>query len=140
MSVQRKVHYVNKVTYKFDADHCYENTYGESLTVPNETMTIKEIMQRALNGIAPEEKQVLYLDAELDSISRYYSKGLDITEVHELREANKELASKIEKAIKDAEHLEQTDSEDVSESGDTQVSNRGESSNGGSDRGSGTED
>ena len=46
---------------------------GESLTVPGEAMTIKEIMERALRGMPPVASNAEFFDQEdLEKIDEFY--------------------------------------------------------------------
>lgn len=84
-------------------DHSYSKTEGDSLTVPNEAYTIREIYERSAGGLMstqglirdgyyPEESE--FDDVDLEKISR-----LDFTEIQEekLRLLNSEISSHLKK-------------------------------------------
>lgn len=79
-------YYVTKSRYTArDKDYGKEHPKGESMTVPGETMTMKEIVKRYQNGIVPDETPVVYMDSEdVASINHYYSRDLDLTDIDNL--------------------------------------------------------
>lgn len=76
---------VNKHTYKRLKKH-QEAGGGKSLTRPNEAYSLKEILQRAQMGIAPEiYKRAIYVDSQhFDDIDLESVKNMDIAELQEL--------------------------------------------------------
>lgn len=84
-----------------------EHPSGESQTVQGETMSIKEIMARALNGIAPIGREFPYFDQEdLDNIRSF---PIDLTDLDNTREEIENLGAVVTEAIaaRDAEEAEE---------------------------------
>ena len=55
-----------------------------SMTVPGEALSIKQIMERALNGISPQERQVEFFDQE--NFDRILEAPQDISDLVTMRE------------------------------------------------------
>lgn len=74
----------------------YETPKGESQTVPNETLTIKQIMVRAMNGHLPVEHHGQYMPvSHIDKVTKFHRPLIDQTELEELREQNKDREQQI---------------------------------------------
>lgn len=98
-----KLYYKVKHLYDPSEDVCFEHLEGESQTVPGDAMSIKDIMARAMNGIEPDRKEVMYLDSDLDSIDRYFGQSLDLTDVDELSDRIEILSDRIKAAQSESE-------------------------------------
>lgn len=85
--------------YTFDLEKIGEKTINPSLTEPNQTMTVQQLMNRAvMQGHFPDpDKNADYLDAELDEIDKFYGQGLDLTDIDEARRFTKDLEERIDK-------------------------------------------
>lgn len=56
---------------------------GDSMTVPGQTLTIKQIMERALNGIKPDLQESPFFDVEdLEMLQEF---PIDLTDLDESR-------------------------------------------------------
>lgn len=74
----------------------YETPKGESQTVPNETLTIKQIMVRAMNGHLPVEHHGQYMPvSHVDKVTKFHRPLIDQTDLEELREQNQDREQKI---------------------------------------------
>lgn len=87
---------------QFEAEITLENK-GETMTVPNEVDSIQQILKRMAAGNLPPEGPEVYFDMEIDQISKYNRKYLDLTELEELKQRNIELAQLIDWHITDLE-------------------------------------
>ena len=92
----KSLYYVTKRRFK--------PTEGEisnmaSKTIPNETMTIRQILDRYQKTGHIERKPLVYLDEQLEAISRYNNPGaLDYTDLDELNEKVQILQESIQQA------------------------------------------
>lgn len=86
----------------------YEQPVGKSQTRQNDTMSIKEIMERYQQGLQPVEREPIYLDQEdIDKINHYYAPGaLDLTDLSALKQHNEEMLAAVNDAIKKKEAAE----------------------------------
>jgi uncharacterized small protein (DUF1192 family) len=96
----KRVYYITQASYDCNAENVFEKCEGESQTKPNDTLTIEQIYQRALNGIKPDEKPAFYLDTEIHNIDKFYGQPLDLTDVQELKNRVGFLNSELDEAIK----------------------------------------
>ena len=85
----------------------YEIQPGEkndlpSLTVPGETMSIAQLMERAMAGSPIVGNNYEYLDSEdVDMIDKFFAPGaLDLTDIAELPDKVDRLREKVEEGIK----------------------------------------
>ena len=69
---------------------------GESMTVPSETMTIQEILQKHAAGLVDLDRNNIYLDAELEEIDRFHGQPMDLTDLDALAERIEVLNKSIE--------------------------------------------
>lgn len=102
-----------------------ESDFGESLTIPGEAMSIKQIMERAMGGIAPEQRNYQYFDEEdLDKVDRFFSNpgSFDLTDLDEFRERVTNLKEAVDRAVrkKDEETEEPEEAEVIEENVDTE--------------------
>lgn len=77
--------------------------FDESMTVPGQAKTIKQIMERALGGLMPDGRLVEYFDQEdLDKINKYYANpgSLDLTDLDEMAEHVEALQDVVKKGQK----------------------------------------
>jgi len=90
-------------TLNFDPkkDISPENTVGASLTVPDESYSIKELINRHQNGLpinlnvhGEYEDEVDFDDHDREKIS-----SLDLTEIDQIMETNKQLMLKLKQAL-----------------------------------------
>lgn len=58
---------------------------GESMTRPNETMTIKDILKRNAAGLVQFDRNAIYMETELEHISKFNGRNLDIDDFAELQ-------------------------------------------------------
>lgn len=85
----------------------YEVNNEPSLTVPGESMTIKEIMARAMAGTEPEQGDAQYFDVDdVSHINEFFRQGLDLTDIDKLNARATELIGEIEEAKKRKEEAE----------------------------------
>lgn len=65
----------------------YEKTFGVSKTVPDQTMTMRQLLDRYARGLplAGAKEPVYYGEEDLPELHR-----LDLAEIQELRESNKQ--------------------------------------------------
>lgn len=79
----------------------FEEVTGESQTVPNETLTIRRLLEKYKAG-SPDilvGRQPLYFDVEdINAITHIYGQSIDFTDLDDLRARNEELNSLIEEA------------------------------------------
>lgn len=63
-----------------------ETEFGPSQTIPNQTLSMRELYKRYAEGKQLYGREPIYLDAEaVDMINRYYAPGsLDLTDVEAL--------------------------------------------------------
>lgn len=59
----------------------------ESLTVPGETRSIKELLARQLQGMDPETRELNYLEVDdIDNIDQFFGPMEDLTSLDEIRD------------------------------------------------------
>ena len=100
-----EVEYMNSSNYK---ERRPQGASGEvnlepSMTVPGDSMTIKEIMDRALAGIKPDTRAVQFFDTnDMDRINAF---PIDLTDLEGTRAELEALVTDVEEAIaeRDAE-------------------------------------
>lgn len=95
MSKQKTPTRRNIAQHEFELlPHHIEHPEGESMTVPDESMTIREIMRKHVSGMRVKEalfREGFYEDTEdFDSPDFSEISRLDFTEKDELRESNKQ--------------------------------------------------
>ena len=95
--------YVEKQQNNSDAGR-YEIPIGKSMTVPGEAMTIKEIMKRAMQGLAPATQQAPFMDIE--NPDYIPDNPIDLTDLDErariLRDQAEELEALYKKQMEEA--------------------------------------
>lgn len=74
-----------------------EETEESNMAVPNQTMTIREIYERSLRGVAPVLTDEQYLDEE--DLDRIQSLPSDLTDLDLLRDKINQISADIEEAI-----------------------------------------
>lgn len=104
--------YRNKSNYaeKTSDEQRFEHTVGKSLTVPNETMSIQEILDRYAKGQRPDEKRFIYLDVEdISLIDRFHrpARALDYTDLEELADKNQRMLDQLKKVQENIEKEKQ---------------------------------
>lgn len=69
----------------------FEKTVGPSMTIPDDSMSVQQLMERALNGIPPERRAMYFNEEEMDHDDVDYSKlkDLDMVEASELLAATR---------------------------------------------------
>jgi hypothetical protein len=72
-----------------------EKNYGNSITVPDQSYTVREILTKFASGTLSD----VYMEPEF-SEDLPDLRGLDITEIHELKKAQKEEVEKLDKKAK----------------------------------------
>lgn len=92
--------YKTQSTYKPSDDGKEFNT-GKSMTVPNDAMSMKQILERARNGMPPEFRHISYIDQEdLSKIDELFSPHIDLTDLDTMKKRIQETEKIIEDAIK----------------------------------------
>ncbi len=93
-----EVSYVNSKNYNQRRPEPRGSTLDPiSLTIPGESMTIKQIMDRAINGISPEFRKVEFFDQEdMDNINNFPT---DLTDLDNTRAELEALVIATEEAI-----------------------------------------
>ena len=86
-----------------------------SETIPGESMTIQEIFERFGQGIDPESSKIPYVDAEgAEFINQYYRRGaLDLTDLDELREHNRQMTEILRQAVTAKQEEEKAKAEEA---------------------------
>ncbi|AXL14956.1 hypothetical protein [Microviridae sp.] len=78
----------------------FETPKGKSKTVLGEARSIQELLERMVSGTFEDEKSnATYIDAEISQINKFYGQPLDLTDLDELRENNKQMLGEIEREI-----------------------------------------
>ncbi len=92
------VSYMNQANYTEKRVHPQgEINNDPSETIPGETLTIKEIMARALNGVGPATSNVEFFDQiELDNIQSFPT---DLTDLDASRQELIDIQASIDEAI-----------------------------------------
>lgn len=95
--------YRNHLGMQIMRDHTFSPDIAEGeeiMTIPGEAKSIKEIMDRALQGVPPTGRDVEYFDQEdLDLINEFHAPGsLDLTDLDRLDEQVKSLKEAVERA------------------------------------------
>lgn len=94
------MNYTNKANYKSGSG---ESSDLPSKTVQNETMSIKEILQRYSNGEKIQQNKVQYFDQEIDKIDHMFRPSLDLTDLEENKRKLKQKLDDYDKIIKEKE-------------------------------------
>lgn len=76
----------------------YEQPRGESLTIPGEAKTIKQLVERLQLGVPLPDKSPGYLDTDLDKIDHYFQMALDLTDMDDLSDRIRSTKDYIEQA------------------------------------------
>lgn len=85
------IRYTNIANYNYKAVRNEINTLP-SETVPNETMTIRQILERHVSGLAmPKERSPIYHD-ETEDMYVPDPRTLDLVDIQELAEKNDQMA------------------------------------------------
>jgi hypothetical protein len=88
---------------KREPEKMYEVIEGESKTIPNDAMTIQEIMERAMKGQEPEYKQVSYNPvSHMDEITSLFGPSFDLSDLDVIRSRAEELAIAVNNARENA--------------------------------------
>lgn len=97
--MKSELFYVTKRTARPSAGQSF---VGEkSLTVPGESWSIAELMERAINGVPVSAvRDPFFNDAELDHINEWYRPLIDITQLDEIREHAKVLSRAVDELDK----------------------------------------
>lgn len=105
--------YVTKRTYEHKPWHHSENN-EPSQTIPDQTMSIEEIVRRYSQGEQLKETNTVFLDSDdLDNINRFYAPGaLDLTDIELLQDHIQHLQSIIANR---EEIMEQSKPDDTTE-------------------------
>lgn len=83
-----------------------EHPIGPSETVPDQTLSLKEILNRFVNGREIPSFQAVYSEEEFPDFSR-----MDLTELAEYKELNRQRIKDLEASIKRAREAEQAKKE-----------------------------
>lgn len=65
-----------------------EENIDESMTIPGESKTVKELLEQTVAGNPAFEREPVYFDTDDQEVMNYLRPGLDLTELDELREIN----------------------------------------------------
>lgn len=77
------------------------NSTGESMTIPGEAISIKELLDRATQGTPLLHREPIYFDQEdMEKIDLFYSPHIDLTDLDELASRNAEMHEMIIRAQK----------------------------------------
>lgn len=115
-----KTWYITKRQFKPDNPAYGERPHGPSMTVPGETKSIGELLERYQKGGTLPFREPVYLDSEdVDFINQYYAPhALDLTDLDALDRHTERLKESVEqaKANRAAERLaEQRKAEELLE-------------------------
>ncbi len=98
-----EVDYLNQANYnakrliRNDPAWGREENLNPSRTVEGDALTIGEIMERALNGIVPPRKQVLFFDqSDMEAIRSF---PIDLTDLESTRNELIDIQTRIDEAI-----------------------------------------
>lgn len=98
--------------YKTTDDEQYEHIDKKSLTVVGEVLPVKELLNRALNGMDVQRHPPTYLDAgDLDKIGDHYRPIVDLTDVDKVTRETEALQLQIDKFKEEQERLKQEQEE-----------------------------
>lgn len=76
--------FTNKIAYR-SASRKGEPNSGKQMTIQNDALSIKQIIERYQNGIPVQFKQSEYLDVEdVRNINYFYSPAIDLTDLETL--------------------------------------------------------
>lgn len=71
------------------------------LTIPGKARDLKQLVERMMNGLAPDERNAPYLDVEdIELVNSMFRPGFDLTDLDELKYRSEELTRIVEDAEK----------------------------------------
>lgn len=77
----------------------YETNEGPSMTIQGQALSVGEILERALGGVPPQQRNYEYFDVEdIDNINEMFTAGFDLTDLDELDRRAAIFAEAIERA------------------------------------------
>lgn len=99
-SISDGLFYVTKKSYKPGAGR--EQSGKPSQTIPGESYTMRELVQRHLAGMEAKKPDHPYFDAEdIETINEYYAPGsIDLVDLDNLKRHVNQLNSTVDKALK----------------------------------------
>lgn len=74
-----------------------ERNYKKSETVPDQSLTVREIMEKFANGTLPDITRELEFTEDLPDL-----RGLDISQVHNMRDNNRNDITAMQESVKKA--------------------------------------
>lgn len=97
MAKRKKIIYRTQFNHEYDIKKTGKKFTLPSQTIPGETLTVQEILNRAvMQGHFPDEdKQSNYLDCKLEEIDEFYRQGLDLTDLERKRQHVKDYQNKL---------------------------------------------
>lgn len=101
-----KVYYINRANYV--RGNGYERNLLPSQTVPNQTRTIKELVERLQLGVPLPDKKPQYMDVPLDEVDHLLQQAIDLTDLDQLNDRIQSIKDYIDEA-----HREQKKSQEA---------------------------
>lgn len=94
-----RVYYINRANYV--PGKGYERNLLPSQTVPNQTRTIKELVERLQLGLPIPDKKPQYMDIPLDEVDHLMQQAIDLTDLDELNDRIQSTKDYIEEALRE---------------------------------------
>lgn len=101
---------------KAKPDNRFEINNDESMTIPGEARTIKELIERLENGMPLERRAYAYFDVEdLDDINDMFAPSTDLTDLDRNKERLEKALQAYNNAIANRDQAQQDASEEEQE-------------------------
>jgi hypothetical protein len=98
--------YTNKATYDPKADHVFETIEGESMTQPDQSYTVQDLIERYYRGEVLPERPLTWLDEQdYDKINSLHTANIDLTDVEAAQRRVNDMQAQID-AYKKAKEKE----------------------------------
>lgn len=82
----------------------------ESMTIPGEAVSIKDLLERAIAHNEAFQRPVIYFDdVALEDINKFWSPNLDLTDLDQLSEQNNRMAAAIKRAQEAQDEAEEAE-------------------------------